>query len=109
MAESTGNGLSEFSPEQLRQHGPTIDAACRNAGMAKGDSMIVMWDNQVYYYRYEGDADRVEGMPIPNCPVDLCRSIQPQIDRMCQTKGWPPDQPVLVMQPDGSICYCYCC
>jgi hypothetical protein len=45
---------------------------------------------------------------VPDCPPDLCRRAQPQIDRICHQTGWPPDQPILIYQSDGQLCKCYC-
>jgi len=45
----------------------------------------------------------------PNCPSELCAKVRLQIQEYCKQLGWPPDTPVLVLNPDtGEICLCYC-
>jgi hypothetical protein len=45
---------------------------------------------------------------VPDCSQELCQKLRAQIDRLCHQRGWPPDQPVLIYQPDGQLCKCYC-
>lgn len=42
------------------------------------------------------------------CAGDTCARFHAEIGRLCHDMGWPPDQPVLVAQPDGSTCACTC-
>jgi hypothetical protein len=47
---------------------------------------------------------------IPPCPPEVCADpqVQAYIAELCKQPGWPPGKPVLVMQPDGKLCACYC-
>jgi hypothetical protein len=45
---------------------------------------------------------------IPNCSEELCKELQDAIGRICCQKQWPPGQPVIIYQPDGKLCKCFC-
>lgn len=45
---------------------------------------------------------------VPDCPQEVCQKVRAQIDRFCHDKSWPVGTPVLIYQPDGQICKCYC-
>jgi len=45
---------------------------------------------------------------VPPCPSEICDRYRAEINRLCRETGWPPGQPVLVAQPDGSTCACTC-
>jgi hypothetical protein len=49
-----------------------------------------------------------DGDPVPPCAPQLCQSMQPRINKLCHANGWPPDHPIIIMQPDGKVCLCFC-
>lgn len=45
---------------------------------------------------------------VPNCAMTTCQEFAPEIQNLCKSNGWPPNQPVLIAAPLGTYCYCYC-
>ncbi len=45
---------------------------------------------------------------VPPCSSDVCAQYRDQIAALCKANDWPPDQPVLIVQPDGNACTCTC-
>ncbi len=45
---------------------------------------------------------------VPPCSSDVCGRYRDQIAALCRRADWPPGQPVLIIQPDGTLCACTC-
>ncbi len=46
---------------------------------------------------------------VPRCDESLCSELSKQISETCKALGWPPDHPVLVLDPGTrEVCLCTC-
>jgi hypothetical protein len=47
---------------------------------------------------------------VPPCPQSVCSdpAIQPYIAALCRQQGWPAGHPVMIVGPEGKVCYCTC-
>ena len=44
----------------------------------------------------------------PACPPEVCSRVQAKINQYCKDMGFQPGHPVIIAEPDGSVCYCEC-
>lgn len=103
------SNLKECSAEQLGIKKEKIDAVCHAAGIADGQTVVVMREDGLCLYRYSAPAGAAtKGVEIPNCSAALCQQVRAQLQNYCQVKGLPPGTAVPIYNVDGSVCYCYC-
>lgn len=106
-------GIPEWTAEQIGERKARIDAACSAAGFANGHPVLIKTDDGVVLYRYhreqEGTTSATSaGEPIPNCPVEVCKELEPIISEYCHRDPWLPPHAPIPIYWDGGVCYCYC-
>lgn len=106
--ESSEYLFPECTPEQYARIRTTVEHRLAAAGYTVGARVPLVIDNEVRIYEYQGSAENPTGDTIPNCPVELCRSLQAQIHQICMSNSWRPGTPILVYDGDDSLCFCYC-
>lgn len=103
------SNLKECSAEQLGAKKEKIDAACSAAGIADGQSVVVLSEDGICSYRYSAPVGAVAtSKDIPSCSATMCQKIQESLQHYCQNRGLPPGTPVPVYTSEGEVCYCYC-
>lgn len=97
----------ECTPEQQERMRSLAEPALAAAGHEPGDRIAVVIDNEIRMYTYRGEANATGGEPFPNCPVEVCRQMQPLIHKYCLDLHAHSGYPIAIIWEDR-ICYCYC-
>ena len=95
---SSDKDLSEDFPNEEANEEATEEASEKSKKAAKNPNK-----------KTAADKKKLNQGQVPDCPTALCAEYREQIHRACINNNWPPNQPILVVDPvTGQACNCYC-